>query len=355
MKTKINFRIICLLMTITMLGTTVSWADTSGRTTPSVPAKPKNVKVVKKSSSSLKVSWSKVKGVSGYVVYAKVPGKKKYKKIKTLKSWKKNKLTHKKLRKNKTYKYKVRAFVKKKGKKKYSSYSYVVSARTTTKKSKFTNVKKVDVDFTNRYMGLNKISYVSTYLYGNKGKKYVSKKLRWTSSNPSIVKVRKGGYIQAMGKAGKTKIYIIAHNGVTKVLNIKVADYAKPSTFANMDKVKKMNPKFAKLITKYKGSMCRVAAYLERYKISCDFSEHNGDLVLGGQNLNITPIEDDLKLLVIDAKMNIWFSEGNVDFDAPGYNPPSVSYSDFNGKGKFNPKYVVRMATGWLCVNGNVD
>ena len=81
----------------------------------------KSVKAV--NSSTLKITWKKVSGANGYVVYRATAPKGKYKKVKTVK--KGTKLTNSKLKKGKKYYYKVRAYKKIDKKKYYSKYSKV--------------------------------------------------------------------------------------------------------------------------------------------------------------------------------------------------------------------------------------
>jgi Listeria/Bacterioides repeat len=90
------------------------------------PAKPSTIKVSKASSTSAKVSWSSVKGVSGYEVYRATSKTGKYKKMTstTAKSY-----TNKSLKKGTTYYYKIRAYKTVKNKKVYSGYTKVVSIK----------------------------------------------------------------------------------------------------------------------------------------------------------------------------------------------------------------------------------
>lgn len=86
------------------------------------PLEPKNLKLKKASKTSIKVSWKKVAGATGYVVYRATSKNGKYTKVTTTN---KTSLTNKSLRKKKTYYYKVRAYRTVKGKKYYGSYSEI--------------------------------------------------------------------------------------------------------------------------------------------------------------------------------------------------------------------------------------
>jgi lactocepin len=87
---------------------------------------PASVKADKASSTSIKVSWSKVSGASGYKVYRATSKSGSYTKVKTTTS---GSYTNTKLTKGKTYYYKVRAYRTVNGKKVYSSYSSIVYKR----------------------------------------------------------------------------------------------------------------------------------------------------------------------------------------------------------------------------------
>lgn len=101
------------------------------------------------SSTSIKNTWSKVKGAEGYEVYRSAKIKGKYKKVKTLTSGKTVAWTNKKITSGKSYFYKVRAYKVVNGKKKYSQFStsewavptnypnweYAVSSKAATTKT----------------------------------------------------------------------------------------------------------------------------------------------------------------------------------------------------------------------------
>lgn len=76
--------------------------------------------------NSVTLSWAKVKGASGYIIYRYDSASGKYKKIKTVKT---NKYTNKKLKANKKYIYKVKAYKTYK-KKSYNSEAVKITTRT---------------------------------------------------------------------------------------------------------------------------------------------------------------------------------------------------------------------------------
>ena len=94
-----------------------------------VPAVPDDVKAARASFSSIKVSWSKVSGASGYEVYRAKSKSGTYSKIKTITSGSTVSYTNKSLTAGKKYYYKVRAYRTVNGKKVYGSFSGAASAR----------------------------------------------------------------------------------------------------------------------------------------------------------------------------------------------------------------------------------
>ena len=93
--------------------TTIIITTKSGiRKTVAVTVRPAKVQKVKKSSvkaTSVKLKWKKQKNISGYIVYFNSGTSKRYRYYKTVK---KNTITIKKLKKNTSYRFKVRAYKK---------------------------------------------------------------------------------------------------------------------------------------------------------------------------------------------------------------------------------------------------
>lgn len=113
---------------------TVDKKNVYGSYSKAVSAKPSlskvaGVKTVNVSGKAVKVTWKKVSGASGYKLYRSTKKNGSYKLVKTVKGYKTVKYTNKKLKKGKTYFYKVRAY-KTVGKKKvYGSYSSYKSVK----------------------------------------------------------------------------------------------------------------------------------------------------------------------------------------------------------------------------------
>lgn len=99
-------------------------------TTGTKPKKVTSLKVSRRSKTSVKLTWKKVSGASGYQIYRYNASKKKYVKIATIKSGTTIKYTNSKLKSGKTYRYKVRAYRSVNGKNLYGSSSEALKVKT---------------------------------------------------------------------------------------------------------------------------------------------------------------------------------------------------------------------------------
>lgn len=93
------------------------------------PAKVTGLKAVNTGSRTAKVSWKKAKNASGYIVYRSTSKKSGFKAVRTVKSAKTLSYINTKLKKNKTYYYKVRAYRTYDKSRTYGSYSSAVSVK----------------------------------------------------------------------------------------------------------------------------------------------------------------------------------------------------------------------------------
>lgn len=98
-----------------------------------------NLKVKTISSSSLKLTWKKVKNATGYEVYRYNKNKEKYVKLADVKS---NHLQNNKLTANKSYSYKVRAYVKVNDTKYYGAFAKVKGKTDQTSEQKVATTAK---------------------------------------------------------------------------------------------------------------------------------------------------------------------------------------------------------------------
>lgn len=119
-------------------------------TTPKEPAEPKAPAVPKltgKASSydKIKLSWKKISGASGYVLYRYDSSKKKYNKIKTISSGSTVSYTDSGKSMGTTYKYRIKSYKKENGKTVYSSASGTVSVKTVSSMTGKTNGTNINV------------------------------------------------------------------------------------------------------------------------------------------------------------------------------------------------------------------
>lgn len=110
-----------------------------------VPNAPTQICTTKNiSSSSIQITWTKVSGASGYVIYRSKGTSKNYKKIAVIQKGKTNTYTDRKLKKGSRYNYQVAAFQKVQGKM-YDSIPISMTAYTNSKKQAVQNSKPVKI------------------------------------------------------------------------------------------------------------------------------------------------------------------------------------------------------------------
>ena len=171
----------------------------------------------KEGNKSVKLSWSRVNGADGYIIYG-APCGKKMERIKELTASKKT-YTVRKLLKGKYYKYMVVAYKNIYGEKRVIETS--VSVHVATKGGKYGNPTAVTY-------GKSKVSVKTgktfTLKAGLKTKTKVKThiaKFRYESADPSVATVNRKGVIKAK-KKGTCTIYVYAQNGVYAKVTVKV-------------------------------------------------------------------------------------------------------------------------------------
>ena len=187
-------------------------------------------KVTAKGKKGIVISWNKVKGAKGYDIFlARCDGKegtKGMKKVKTVKAGKTLKWTKTGLKKKTAYKAYVKAYTVKSGKKKYIKTSPLTHSYTSGVSKKYSNAKTLTVN-------KKKVTLKKGKTFRIKGKVTKVKKskklmpathvptLRYISDNKKVATVSKAGKITAKAK-GTCRIYVYAHNGVHKTIEITV-------------------------------------------------------------------------------------------------------------------------------------
>ena len=155
-----------------------------------VPA-PTGLKVCATKATALSLTWNKVKGAAGYVVYLYNASTKKYTRLGTAKA---NAYQATGLKADKTYRFAVKAYKTANGKKTYSNYSNVLKASTAAAPAKVTGLKAGAVGTTSLKLTWNKVKGATGYVvyrYNASTKKYT--KLGITAANSYQVKKLQSG------------------------------------------------------------------------------------------------------------------------------------------------------------------
>ena len=263
------------------------------------------------SKKVIKLKWNKVKNATGYILY------KNNKKIKKLKG-SKTSFADKKVKLNKTYKYRIISIRKASSKTIKSKKSYQIKVRATNSKSKKLNATRITGVKKTYNIGLGeskKLKCTAKFSKKIKGKKakhkkVVSKKIKWISSNPGLVKIDKKGKITVSSDAkGTAKIYARCHSGVRKVIKINVVDFAE---MHNVRKNTKLNDTLKSLMNEHKDATVKIAKYFreKRYnkKITFSYTGKHKEIIDGEKIeyvdiLDIEPeiyIEEEMKNELLD-------------------------------------------------------
>lgn len=177
----------------------------------------------KTTSKSVKLTWNRVKGADGYLVYGNrcnSGGKKySYKLLKTITKGTTKTYTQSKLKKGTSYKYMVCAYKLVDGQKVTIAASKTIHA--VTDGGKYGNAKSVKVNKTKVSIKKGK-SYTIKASEVKKSKKLQKhRSLSYESSNTKIATVSKKGVIKAKAK-GSCTIYVYAQNGMYKTVKVTV-------------------------------------------------------------------------------------------------------------------------------------
>lgn len=185
--------------------------------TKNAPVKVSNVKVQTSGKRKIKLTWSRTKKAAGYEICIK--SGKRYKRLAYTKGTSYS--YRKKLQKDKSYSFKVRAYTWEDGVRLYGSYYYAVTTGLTGKKHAV--VKKISISPAAVTLKHGSSRQLKVKMKKSKGKKlYGSTKYRWYSSNPSVVSVNSKGVVKGL-QMGSATVYCIAHNGVRASAKVNVA------------------------------------------------------------------------------------------------------------------------------------
>ena len=196
----------------------------------------------------LNLKWTQVDGAEGYDVFFSRcnHGKKKMvpKIVETVKADEKLFWSTSGLQEKKAYKARVKAWVKKNGKKTYIKSTPLVHAYTSGYTSWFTNAESVSVKATKVSLEKGKTLKIGANVKKLKSSKMLmpkshARKLRYATSNKKIATVSRGGKVKGV-KNGTCYVYAYAHNGAYKKVEVTVTNptkLAKQSTVTQQSKL----------------------------------------------------------------------------------------------------------------------
>jgi len=182
-------------------------------------SKPSTLKVSKRNTTSLKLSWNKVSGVSGYQLQQ-------YKgnKWTTVKNTTSNTYTVSKLKAGTTYKFRVRAYKKISGKNYYSGWAYLTTptkpATVTLSSVKSTKSKKITVKWKKATCTGYQVQYSTSSKFKKGNKTVAVSKSKTTSKTISKLKGKKKYYVRV--RAYKTVDGKKYYGSWSKVKSVKV-------------------------------------------------------------------------------------------------------------------------------------
>ena len=169
-------------------------------------------------NNSVKISWKKVKGADGYIIYGNKCGKK-MKHITTIDKPSATSYIAKKLKKGTYYKYLVVAYKTTSSGDKVITTSKSVHAATTG--GKVGNPTSIKVKKSKFVLKKGKKAKIKASFKKKKNVKLHIADFRYESLDKSVATVNKKGEIKAVSK-GKTKILVYTQNGLSKAVSVTV-------------------------------------------------------------------------------------------------------------------------------------
>ena len=178
-------------------------------------------KSVYRTKTSNTITWTKVKGASGYYIYnarCNHSGKVcKLKRVKTIKNNKTRKCVVRNLKKGKNYKFKVATYAVVNGKKKVIATSYIGHYIANKSSARATNPKKITAVSKKITLKTGKTKKATVKIKKTAASKSLLspshvKRVRYKTSDSTVAVVNKNGKITAK-KAGTCNVYAVAANG----------------------------------------------------------------------------------------------------------------------------------------------
>ena len=317
---------------------------------------PENVRAIRNSNTSVRLSWKTDADVDGYIIYCYDRASKKYVRKKVIRDSSVSRWIDRKLKTNKVYRYKVASYKMTGGKKQVSVLSDWVSARTYKRYSKSVNAQAPKVDKKKVYLGLCssqklKSKVVATRYGKNKKKKPFSNKVRWYSSDTSIATVDQNGVVTAGVTPGTCSIYAMAHNGARTEVKVNVKNYAREEDFYNYSTWDDIYT----LITDFRLQIQNIGEYYSIHRIGEDdviymeLDDH-ANVVITPRDADLGTVKEDIEKLLIDFPYDIYIE---VTVDAVEYvmwsenSPELVSHVIFFFDNDCNEWPRIQIASHW--------
>lgn len=178
-------------------------------------------KASKTKTKSITLTWNKVKGADGYLIFGNMCGKTNhYKLMKIIKKKNTNSFTHKNLKKGTFYKYIVCAYKIVNGKRITIAASKTIHA--TTSGGKKGNLKTIKLNKKSIKLKLKKTFKIKAKEVKQSKPLAHHRKICFESSNTKIATVSEKGVIKAK-KKGSCTIYVYGLNGVYKTVKVKAS------------------------------------------------------------------------------------------------------------------------------------
>ena len=195
-------------------------------------------------SSKIKVKWKKVKNVTGYRVYKYNSSKNKYE---TYGSTSNTNLKVKNLKSATKYKFKVRAYISKNGKKYFGEYSPIVTVATSPEQVKGLKVTgQAEGTISLSWSKVKRATGYKVYVYNSSNKKYESKVTtsnnyaKITGLNPArtySIKVRAYKKVNNKKFYGDYSYAVEGKTTPSKVTGLKAYDYTLNSVSLSWNKI----------------------------------------------------------------------------------------------------------------------
>ncbi len=274
-----------------------------GEELPQLPPACDGIKVIRHSSTSLRLSWNPLKDIDGYTIYQYDKKRRTYKPIKNI-SATKTSWIHKKRKRNSVYRYRIAAY-KKYGEKKITGPKSIwVSSKVYQRNKKKINARAPKVNKKKCNLGLCSgyqltAESIPAKFGLNEAKRVFSPKIRWFSSDKTIATVSANGRIQAGKTVGRCTVYAVAHNGIRTGITVEVKNYAKASGYYNYGS----RPEVIELISNYTPHIQKIAEYFSVNKMNAEETleisiNDNAEIVLSNPVKDVTPVQKELEELL---------------------------------------------------------